>query len=132
MNKEKYIKKIKRKLWDNFDFLLDEKEAEFIANYLYEENCKKKYGWINVDFDFPKEEGYYLVWNSVNKMVEKRYFHRLSPNQSIEGYPNIKEYFGKIKDYKNITHWMLNSDSSSEETLKKISEMTSREKGDRT
>ena len=85
------------------------------------EDCKKCYAtqiynagyrkerqgeWISVEDRLPETEGDYLVWNKEQRRIEKRFFYRLPPHYPVESFPEIREYFGNVSDYKKITHWM--------------------------
>lgn len=63
--------------------------------------------WTNIaEHGFPKEEGYYFVWNAEQRKREIRFFFRLPPNLPVETNPEVREYFGNSADHKKITHWM--------------------------
>ena len=62
--------------------------------------------WISAEERLPETEGWYFVWDDVQKTVKKRFFYRIPPNFPVETYPHIREYFGNVSDYKRFTHWM--------------------------
>lgn len=73
---------------------------------LYNAGYRKQSEWISVEERWPETDGYYLVWNKVQRKIEIRFFHRLSPYYPVETYPEIRAYFGNCSNHKSITHWM--------------------------
>ena len=76
-----------------------------LAEKLYKADFRKQ-EWISVEERMPETEGDYLVWNTEQRKVEKRFFYRLPLHYPVESHPEIREYFGDFMDYKKITHWM--------------------------
>ena len=63
------------------------------------------YEWIGVKDRLPDDIGYFLVWNNKKCQIEIKFFYRLPPNLPLDTYVGVREYFGNVSDYKDITHW---------------------------
>ena len=56
MSREEFIKVTKKKLCDKFDYLLAEADAEYIANFLWNEGYRMEEKWISVTEMLPEED----------------------------------------------------------------------------
>ena len=72
---------------------------------LYRMPTINPYEWISVEDRFPEDIGYFLVWNNKKCQIEIKFFYRLPPSIPLDTYVEVREYFGNVSDYKDITHW---------------------------